>query len=216
MTRNPAPYGRLLLAGALLLAAGIAVLTHGHHEEDTAPAAARDDRPATSTSVEPRTPARTSPAGRPPATAPTTTATHTPVPSPADSVTQPRPSGLPLSGEGPAGDPVVQHILDSSTPADLPAPTARRLVDLAVRIWHAETTGTGREHWPTYFTDPTLRAPYRDVRVQAAIARRDGSRGDRAVVRLVWAGTSPMGTTEDSRPAEVHFQRYGQAWEPIR
>ncbi|MEU7031465.1 hypothetical protein AB0A60_32815 [Streptomyces sp. NPDC046275] len=209
MTRHPAPSGCLLLAGALLLVAGITVLAHGPDQGAATPAASRDERPTTSTSAVPRTPTRTTPA-----TPPSTTVTRAPASGPADAA-QPLPSGLPLSGEGPAGDPVIQQVLDGSSPADLPAPTARRLVDLAARIWLAETTGAGRERWPTYFTDPTLRARYRDVRVQAAIARRSGP-GERAMVRLVWAGTSASGETQDGRPATVLFEQREGVWVPVR
>ncbi|MEV6332843.1 hypothetical protein [Streptomyces sp. NPDC051909] len=217
MTGHPAPSGRLLSAGLMLLAAGIAVLALGRTGATTD--TARAERPATqigSTPAVPRTPATsTPPAGQPLAPAPTRAPAATPRSDP-PAAAEPLPSGLPLSGEGPSGDPAIQRVLDASSPADLPAATARQLVDLATRIWLAETTGIGRERWPAYFTDPVLRAPYRDVRIQAAIARRGNGPGDRAVVRLVWAGTSPMGMTEDSRPAEVHLLRYDQAWEPAR
>jgi len=155
-------------------------------------------------------------ADQPPATSPSTTVARAPAHRPGDTAPQPLPSGLPLSGEGPAGDAAIQHVLDGSSPADLPPPTARQLVDLAVRIWLAETTGAGREHWPSYFTDATLRASYRDVRVQAAIARRGHGPGERATVRLVWAGTSASGETQDGRPATVLFERHRDSWVPLR
>ncbi|MFD0367647.1 hypothetical protein [Streptomyces sp. NPDC127114] len=215
MTGHPALCRRLLLTGVLLLVAGIAILTHGRQEEATT-TAAPDEHPATSTSLVPRTPAGMTPASQPPATGPAATVTRALAPGPADTEPELPPSGLPLSGEGPAGDPVIQKVLDDSLPADLPAPTARRLVALAVRIWLAETTGAGREQWPTYFTDRTLRAPYRDVRVQAAIARRGDGPGERATVRLVWAGTSASGETQDGRPATVMLEQRGEEWVPVR
>ncbi|MET9955991.1 hypothetical protein ABZ135_31225 [Streptomyces sp. NPDC006339] len=207
MTAHPTPPTRLLLTAALLLTAGIAVLTLDRHGATTTP----HERPALSNPAAPRTPARARPAGQPPATA-----TRPPEPSSADTSPQQLPNGLPLTGEGPAGDPAIQHVLDGASPADLPETTARYLVDLAARIWLAETTGTGRERWPTYFADETLRAPYRDVRVQAAIARRGDHPGDRAVVRLVWAGTSALGETQDGRPATILFEQDRNEWMPVR
>ncbi|MGW2748440.1 hypothetical protein [Streptomyces sp. NPDC001450] len=91
-----------------------------------------------------------------------------------------------------------------------------KLVDLASRIWRAEATGIGREKWPDYFGDEPLRAPYRDVRIQAGIARTVGSSPDRARVRLVWAGVDPAGDEEDGRLAQVVFIRHNSAWHPIR
>lgn len=126
------------------------------------------------------------------------------------------PTGVPVPGEGPDGDHAVQRLLERAAPSDLPRAQQRRLVNLASRILRAEATGKGRENWPTYFPRQPLRAPYRDVRIQAATARRDDGNADRVRVRLVWAGTDPAGQAQDGRPARILLIRHNTAWEPTR
>ncbi|MFE2736202.1 hypothetical protein [Streptomyces sp. NPDC059349] len=121
---------------------------------------------------------------------------------------------VPVAGDGPAGDHAVQRLMDSSSPADLPRAQEKRLVALASRIWKAEVTGAGRQEWPAYFTDRQLRAAYRDVRIQAGIAR--AAPNHRVSVHLVWAGTDPAGQNEDGRTAQMLFTRHNNAWQPLR
>ncbi|MFF4482936.1 hypothetical protein ACFY1A_38845 [Streptomyces sp. NPDC001520] len=128
------------------------------------------------------------------------------------------PSGhevLPPPGDGPAGDTAVQRALDRSSAPDLSPQTEQRLVRLGRAVWTAEVTGRGRQRWPDYFLDAEVR-PYRRFRIQAAIARRAGSR--RVVVHLVWAGASPSGTGDaDNRTARVFLVRNGgNTWTPSR
>ncbi|QIB49534.1 hypothetical protein [Streptomyces aureoverticillatus] len=122
---------------------------------------------------------------------------------------------VPVPGDGPGGDHAVQRLLDRSSPTNMPRAEEKRIVALASRIWKAEITGAGRGQWPAYFTDRSLRAPYRDVRIQAGIARSADGRPDRARVRLVWAGTDPAGRAQDGRPARVLLARHGSGWEPV-
>ncbi|MEV0449795.1 hypothetical protein [Streptomyces sp. NPDC050600] len=107
-------------------------------------------------------------------------------------------------------------MLDRSSSADLPPAVAHHLTTLAAQVWIAETTGAGRERWPDYFADPHLRAPYRDVRIQAAIARRARGQESRAVVRLVWEGTNSSGETKDSRTGMLSFEDHRNEWQPVR
>ncbi|UQW99126.1 hypothetical protein [Streptomyces sp. RerS4] len=110
---------------------------------------------------------------------------------------------LPPPGEGPAADPLIQQVLDRATPADLPPADERLLLDLARAAWLKETAG------------------YTQVRIQAAVARRDTpeppapdagfATSARAVVRLVWAGADRAGTFQDGRPASLHYHRNGDA-----
>lgn len=123
---------------------------------------------------------------------------------------------IPVPGEGPAGDHAVQALLDQSSRRDLPRTRERELVALASRIWRAEVTGAERTRWPAYFTGAPLRAPYRDVRVQAGIARTVDGRDDQVRVRLVWAGTSPAGQKADGRLALIRLDRRGDTWRPVR
>jgi hypothetical protein len=124
-------------------------------------------------------------------------------------------SELPPPGSGPSADPIVQHALDQAIPADLPTATAKRLTGLGRAVWTAEVTGTGRTRWPRYFTGTGQSAVYTRVRIQAAIARQEGS-ADRVVVHLVWAGADRSGTYLDGRTATIHFTREGDTWTSVR
>ncbi|MEU6621957.1 hypothetical protein ABZ926_14450 [Streptomyces litmocidini] len=213
MTTPDAPYGRLLLLGLALLLAGAVVLLHDGTAPRPAPnhaqpAAVRTTPPAT----HPAAPAR--PAAGPGNADGTTT--PDPTPDTPTASTRPVPSDQPVSGDGPAGDYAIQRLLDRSTPTDLPPSTARHLTRLAARVWIAETTGTGRATWPAYFTGSDLRAPYHDVRVQAAVAHQAGQPAGRAEVRLVWAGADAAGEFRDGRTARVLLELHHNEWEPVR
>ncbi|MGW1766499.1 hypothetical protein ACWCQL_20795 [Streptomyces sp. NPDC002073] len=106
------------------------------------------------------------------------------------------PSELPHPGSGPAGDFLIQQVLDHATPRDLEPADEAALLLRGRRVWLVETAGYSR------------------VRIQAATARRGNSTADidgavRAVVRLVWAGADPAGTFLDGRPGTVHFTKNG-------
>jgi hypothetical protein len=109
----------------------------------------------------------------------------------------------------------VQRALDQAIPADLPAGTATRLVSLGRAVWTAEVTGVGRRRWPHYFTGTGPTDLYTRLRIQAAIARRDGS-SSRAVVHLVWAAADPSGAFLDGRTATVYLGAEGDTWTPVR
>ncbi|MZE76738.1 hypothetical protein GTY57_06810 [Streptomyces sp. SID5475] len=135
----------------------------------------------------------------------------------------PSPSGaLAPPGEGPGGDRAVQRALDSLSRPDLPPGTERELLRLGRAVLLGDVTGRGRQRWPGYFDGPVA-GRYRQVRVQAAIARSAGGPG-RAVVHLVWAGTDPGGNHTAGRPATIRFTSAGRtalegggaSWEPVR
>ncbi|MET7390501.1 hypothetical protein ACFYPT_38650 [Streptomyces sp. NPDC005529] len=139
--------------------------------------------------------------------------------------TQPRepasPTALPLHGEGPAGDQAVQKALETAWPADLSPVDEQRLRALGTSLLRADATGVGRADWPEVFRGqhqavaPAFAAAR--FRVQAVIARRDGTAG-RAVVHLVWAGSDRGGTFTDGRITNLHFIRSvtkgGARWNP--
>lgn len=110
----------------------------------------------------------------------------------------------------------MQHALDRATAPDLPKASARRLTALAKAVWTADATGTGRNRWPGYFTDPAPQATYTRFRIQAAATRRDPHHPGGAVVRLVWAGADPAGTFLDGRTATIRFAPKGDSWTPAR
>lgn len=125
------------------------------------------------------------------------------------------------NGEGTAGDPAVQQALQAAWPADLPAADERRLLAAGRALLRADATGSGRAKWPGVFPGAE-RAGWAPAfatagfRIQAAIARRDGS-DDKAVVHLVWAGTDRGGAFTDGRITDWHFTRTKKgvsAWTP--
>ncbi|MGW6738086.1 hypothetical protein [Streptomyces sp. NPDC055013] len=97
-------------------------------------------------------------------------------------------SALPLHGEGTAGDPAIQQNLEDAWPADLPTGDEPELLSTGRALLRADATGVGRAKWPAVFPGPDHAvAPAfatAHFRIQAAIARRDGS-ANKAVVHLV-------------------------------
>lgn len=120
------------------------------------------------------------------------------------------PSVLPPHGDGAAGDQAVQRSLEAAWPADLPTGDERELLSAGRALLRADATGIGRAKWPNAFPNsgqvmaPAF-APAR-FRIQAAIARRDGS-PNQAVVHLVWAGQDRGGTYTDLRITDLSFTR---------
>ncbi|MEU9272221.1 hypothetical protein AB0E04_43480 [Streptomyces sp. NPDC048251] len=115
-------------------------------------------------------------------------------------------SALPPHGEGVAGDRAVQQNLEDAWPADLPADDERELLTAGRALLRADATGAGRAKWPTAFPDSGQAFATARFRIQAAIARRDGS-PDKAVVHLVWAGMDRGGTFTDLRITDWFFTR---------
>ncbi|MGW5062774.1 hypothetical protein ACWEQ2_36630 [Streptomyces sp. NPDC004096] len=109
-----------------------------------------------------------------------------------------------------AGDRAVQRNLETAWPADLPAADERELLLAGRALLRADATGVGRTRWPDVFPDtgkPVAPAfATTGFRIQAAIARRDGS-PTKAVVHLVWAGTDGGGSYTDLRITDWHFTR---------
>ncbi|MFI6358002.1 hypothetical protein ACIBJF_36490 [Streptomyces sp. NPDC050743] len=104
---------------------------------------------------------------------------------------------------------MIQRSLEAAWPADLPATDERKVLADGRALLRADATGVGRAKWPGLFPDSRQVAPAFPTarfRIQAAIARRDGS-PNRAVVHLVWAGTDRGGTFTDLRITNWHFTR---------
>ncbi|WP_406834845.1 hypothetical protein ACICHK_00265 [Streptomyces sp. AHU1] len=113
-------------------------------------------------------------------------------------------------------DAALQRHLERSWPADLPPTTARFLVRDAKAVLAADATGVGRGRWPTVFgagQDPVV-ASFSRVRVQAAVARRDGS-ARQAVVHLVWAAADAGGSYAQGRIADVYFTLTSTEGHPV-
>lgn len=199
LVRSP----RLLLIATLVLAVAGAILLRVPHAPSTPalPAAPRSTAP---------------PPHSTPALGGITSQTSPPVPAPASGASTTaatRPAGasvLPPRGEGAAGDGAIQQSLEDAWPADLAPDDERRLLAAGRSLLRADATGIGHTRWPALFSDPDQAvAPAfatARFRIQAAIARRDGS-PDQAVVHLVWAGTDRGGTYTDRRLADWHFTR---------
>ncbi len=127
---------------------------------------------------------------------------------------QPMPSGAAAAADGPAADPLIEAQFQKDHPGDLPAADAAQVRTVARDVWLAETTGTGRDRWPSYFPPPaTPLRPYTQVRVQAMSAHTSG---DQVIVALLWAGADPSGDYQDRRPAVLALIRTPSGWEPTR
>lgn len=189
----------LLLACTLVLAAcGYLLLNHGQGQA-TQPSTTDAARPA------PGTPSKTAAPLSEPATpgTPHPPASHSPAPTPSDAIAPPR-------SEGRAADAPIQRLLEQAWPADLPAAQEQQLRRDGALLLRADTTGVGRERFPQVFGDrPTQQvAPaFSRLRIQAAIARKDGRGGDRAVVHLVWAAADRGGTYTDGHISDLYFHR---------
>ncbi|QDN95925.1 hypothetical protein FNV65_06025 [Streptomyces sp. S1A1-8] len=200
MTTSPARSPRLLLiATVVLVVAGVILLTVP--QTASAPAVSAPPR-------------ATAPTARPTATAPGSRA------APASALAQATAStasthsasssALPPHGEGVAGDATIQKSLEDAWPADLAADDEHKLLAAGRGLLRADATGVGRAKWPALFGDPDQAiAPAfatARFRIQAAVARRDGS-PDKAVVHLVWAGADRGGTYTDRRITDWYFAR---------
>lgn len=200
MTTSPAHSPCLLLiTTGVLVVAGAILLTVPHTQ--SAPSASAPPRAAAPTSH----PSASASGGR------TGQATGSaPAPAPTASAQSASASALPPHGEGVAGDAVIQKSLEDAWPANLAADEEHKLLAAGIGLLRADATGIGRAKWPAIFGDPDQAvAPAfatARFRIQAAIARRDGS-PDKAVVHLVWAGTDRGSTYTDRRITDWYFTR---------
>lgn len=198
MTTIPRSPRLLMLSTALLAVVGVALLGMPHGQQPPAPTASLPAHATTDPSPAAPTPTTDAPA------------VGTPASTPAASTPAAGASALPPHGEGTAGDAAIQKALEAAWPPDLPSGDARELLAAGRDLLRADATGIGRAHWPAVF--PASRQGLAPAfatgrfRIQAAIARRDGS-PDKAVVHLVWAGTDRGGTFTDGRITDWHFTR---------
>lgn len=200
MTTSPARSPRLLLiVTVVLVVAGVILLTVP--QTAGAPAVSAPRR-------------ATAPTARPTGTAPGSRAAQASALAQATASTASRQSAsssaLPPHGEGVAGDAAIQKSLEDAWPADLAADDEHKLLAAGGGLLRADATGVGRAKWPALFGDPDQAiAPAfatARFRIQAAVARRDGS-PDKAVVHLVWAGADRGGTYTDRRITDWYFAR---------
>ncbi|MFF0094583.1 hypothetical protein ACFYSF_32135 [Streptomyces canus] len=208
MTTTPRSPRLLLLSTVVLAVTGVALLGVPHGQEQPSPA------PPAHATTAPSSAANVPPASKPSAG----TAPSTPSAASTPSAVE---SALPPHGEGVAGDPAVQRNLEAAWPADLPSNDERELLADGRSLLRADATGVGRAKWPEVFhdSDQAVAPAFATARfrIQAAIARRDGS-PDKAVVHLVWAGTDRGGTFTDLRITDWFFTRTFQkgaaTWTP--
>ncbi|MGW2572683.1 hypothetical protein [Streptomyces sp. NPDC001537] len=190
----------LLLSTTLLAVAGVALLGLPHSPQEPPPPA---PSPTASATTDPSPAARTHSVGAPTVSTASSTTSAASTPSVLE-------SALPPHGEGVAGDRAIQHSLEAAWPADLPAADERELLTTGRALLRADATGIGRAKWPDVFrdADPEVAPAFATARfrIQAAIARRDGS-PSKAVVHLVWAGMDRGGTFTDLRITDWHFTR---------
>ncbi|MFI0242582.1 hypothetical protein [Streptomyces sp. NPDC016845] len=116
---------------------------------------------------------------------------------------------------------MIQRLLETAWPADLPAVQARRLAEQGRRVLLADLTGLGRSAFPTAFVDAepsasTVVPAFSRIRIQAVIARM-GPRPGWTVVHLVWAGADRGGTYTDGRLTDITFRHHlgDDTWIPL-
>ncbi|TVZ84773.1 hypothetical protein [Streptomyces sp. BK340] len=198
MTTNPRSPRLLVLCTITLAVAGVALLGIPHGQEPPVPKASPTAHATTDPSLAASTPTTDQPT------------VGTSVSTPAASTPAVLESALPPHGEGPAGDATIQKALEAAWPPDLSSRDARELLASGRDLLRADATGIGRARWPAVFPASWqgLAPAFATARfrIQAAIARRDGS-PDKAVVHLVWAGTDRGGTFTDGRITDWHFTR---------
>jgi hypothetical protein len=199
VTTTPRTPRLLVLSTVILAVAGVALLGMPHGQEPPAPAVA----PTVHATTSPSSAAAAPPTDRPAADRATTMAPPAATPSAVESALAPH-------GEGVVGDGAVQRNLVAAWPADLPASDERELLTAGRAQRRADAPGHGRPPWPDVFpeSERSLAPAFATARfrIQAAIARRDGS-PDKAVVHLVWAGMDRGGTFTDLRITDWHFTR---------
>ncbi|MGP4009971.1 hypothetical protein [Streptomyces sp. 4N124] len=205
MTTSPPRSPRLLLATTLVLAvAGVFLLAPPHKPSSSA----SSSPPAAASAARPSSPSLSEHSSLDAVDASTAAATAT-----ASAIV----SALPPHGEGAAGDRAIQQALEAAWPADLATEDERHLLAAGRDLLRADATGIGRAQWPGVFRDSgrALAPAFATARfrIQAAIARRDGS-PDTAVVHLVWAGADRGGTYTDGRITDLFFTRTIRKGEP--
>ncbi|KMS74249.1 hypothetical protein ACM01_15175 [Streptomyces viridochromogenes] len=201
MTATPRSPRLLLITTLVLAVAGGALLTMPHGQD----AKVSQQPPSATASTFPYSHASPAPRGARERTGSAATAPSS------------HEAALPPHGEGPAGDPAIQQVLERAWPADLPADDERQLLTAGQSLLRADATGIGRAQWPGVFSGsgqavaPAFATAR--FRIQAAIARRDGS-PSMAVVHLVWAGTDRGGTYTDGRITDLFFTRTTKKGKP--
>ena len=121
----------------------------------------------------------------------------------------------PLAGSVP--DAYVQQLLDAastSVPPVLPTPSRKAAVQAAGRVLVADLTGTGRDRFPGYWSQPTHSA-WSHIRVQASTAQTAGVDPARVTVTLIWAGTSPTGEQVERRRTVITMELTEHGWWPV-
>ncbi|MFC9916373.1 hypothetical protein [Streptomyces sp. NPDC127197] len=197
-TPSPRSPCLLLIATMVLAVAGVFLLAQPYKPNASA---SRTPSRAAAPAARPSSITGEDPAVSSPGPSKTTTAT------PTESAIA---SALPPHGEGVAGDRAIQQALEAAWLADLAAEDERQLLTAGRELLRADATGIGRARWPGVFPNsgqglaPAFGAAR--FRIQAAIARRDGTE-DRAVVHLVWAGADRGGSFTDGRITDWHFTR---------
>ncbi|MFF4344721.1 hypothetical protein ACFY00_32975 [Kitasatospora sp. NPDC001540] len=113
-------------------------------------------------------------------------------------------------------DSYLQQVLEQTQPADLPPAQEQQLVALASQVLLADLTGQGRSAFASYFGGQAATAPWSDVRVQAAIARRHQGGGD-VDAHLVYAGTDPHGQAQERQTITIMLTQSagGADWLPV-
>lgn len=118
---------------------------------------------------------------------------------------------------GPVSDAYVQKLLDATTtsaPPALPAATTKAAIRAADRVLVADLTGTGRDQFPGFWSEPPHTAWSR-VKVQASSAQTAGLAPARVEVTVIWAGRSPTGDQVERRRTVITVELTANGWWPV-
>lgn len=160
--------------------------------------------------------------------APSTTVLHTQPPQPPRAATaSPGPLEESHGGEdepggqlvdrlaGPVGDDELNRALRATHRSNLTPTLEQHVLAVAEAALKADLTGKGRDRFPDYLPGSPPPTVYRDVRVQAAVARRIHRPRGTIEATLMWAGTAPNGDDVERQTTRIHLQLHDNGWQPV-
>lgn len=217
---------RAFTAAAVLAGASLTVLATGPRQPpppasaataasmvDPAPTALTAASPATTAPPMPPPSSTTPPSAARSSTAPGPAATSrsgaTQWPSDSDRL----PPAVPDPLAGPVSDAYLQQVLAGTSPTDLAPGQEQALVALGRRVLLADLTGVGRSAFSGYFDGPAT-TTWRQVQINAGIARTAPGQRTLVDVTLIWSATTPAGQPVTRQRSVVRLHYDGRGWSP--
>jgi hypothetical protein len=114
---------------------------------------------------------------------------------------------------GPVSDGYLQQVLAGTSPTDLAPGQEQALVALGRRVLLADLTGVGRSAFGGYFDGPAT-TTWRQVHINAGIARTAPGQRTLVDVTLIWSATTPAGQPVTRQRSVVRLHYDGRGWSP--